>query len=65
VASSSIDIKVSYLKPLRADPGPIEAHGHALRVGQQIAFAEARARDHNGVLVGQATTSLAVTRRTL
>ena len=60
-----MDVKVSYLKPLRADPGPIEAHGHVLRVGRQIAFAEARARDHNDVVVGQATTSLAVTRRTL
>jgi uncharacterized protein (TIGR00369 family) len=59
-ASSSIEIKVSYLKPLRADSGPIEVHGRALRVGGRVAFAEAHARDQNGELVGHATTSLAV-----
>jgi uncharacterized protein (TIGR00369 family) len=61
-ASSSIEIKVSYLKALRADSGPIEAHGRALRAGRRVAFAEAHARDQNGELVGHATTSLAVSR---
>jgi uncharacterized protein (TIGR00369 family) len=58
----SIEIKVSFLKPLRADSGQIEVHGHALRVGGRVAFAEAHARDQNGELVGHATTSLAVSR---
>jgi uncharacterized protein (TIGR00369 family) len=62
-ASSSIEIKVSYLKPLSTDSGPIEVHGRALRVGGRVAFAEAHARDQNDELVGHATTSLAVTRR--
>jgi uncharacterized protein (TIGR00369 family) len=58
----SIEIKVSFLKPLRADSGQIEVRGQALRVGGRVAFAEAHARDQNGELVGHATTSIAVIR---
>jgi uncharacterized protein (TIGR00369 family) len=59
----SIEIKVSFLEPLRADSGQIEAQGRALRVGRRVAFAEAHARDQTGRIVGHATTSIAVTRR--
>ncbi len=58
----SIEIKVSFLSPLHASSGPIEARGRALRVGGRVAFAEAHARDQNGELVGHATTSLALSR---
>ena len=59
---ASIEIKVSFLKPLRADAGEIEVRGRALKVGRRIAFAEAHARDGGGELVGHATTSLAIDR---
>jgi uncharacterized protein (TIGR00369 family) len=59
---SSIEIKVSFLKPLRADSGAIEVRGQALRVGRRVAFAEAHARNGDGELVGHATTSLALLR---
>jgi len=59
---ASIEIKVSYLQPVRADQGAIEVLGRALRVGRRVAFAEAHARDANGALVGHATTSIAVSR---
>jgi uncharacterized protein (TIGR00369 family) len=62
VGFSSIEIKVSYLKALRADSGEIEVHGQALRVGGRVAFAEAHARNGNGELVGHATSSIAVLR---
>jgi uncharacterized protein (TIGR00369 family) len=58
----TIEIKVSFLNPLRADSGQIQVHGRALRVGRRIAFAEAHARHQNGELVGHATTSIAVSR---
>ena len=61
-AYSSIEIKVSFLKPLRAGAGQIEAHGHALRVGRRVAFAEAHAQTKDGELVGHATSSLAINR---
>jgi uncharacterized protein (TIGR00369 family) len=57
---SSIEIKVSYLKAMRADTGEIQVDGHALRVGGRVAFAEAHARNTNGELVGHATSSIAV-----
>jgi len=57
---SSIEIKVSFLKPLRADAGTIDAHGRVLRAGARVAFAEAHAHDRGGELVGHATSSIAV-----
>ena len=60
---SSIEIKVTFLKPVQAGAGHIAVHGRALRVGGRVAFAEAHARDRNGELVGHATTSIAVRRR--
>jgi uncharacterized protein (TIGR00369 family) len=59
---SSIELKVSFLKAIRADTGTIEVTGRALRVGGRVAFAEAHARDREGELVGHATSSIAVLR---
>jgi len=59
---ASIEIKVSFLKPLRANAGEIEVRGQALKVGRRVAFAEAHARDQCGEPVGHATTSLAINR---
>lgn len=60
---SSIEIKVSFLKALRADGSELEVRGKALRVGRRVAFAEAHAHDDAGELVGHATTSIAVLQR--
>jgi uncharacterized protein (TIGR00369 family) len=61
---ASIEIKVSFLEQLRADSGPIEVRGRALKVGRRVGFAEAEARNASGELVGLATTSLAISRPT-
>jgi uncharacterized protein (TIGR00369 family) len=58
VGCSSIELKVSYLRPVRAGTGAIEVHGRVLRVGGRVAFAEAHARAADGELVGHATSSL-------
>jgi uncharacterized protein (TIGR00369 family) len=60
---STIEIKVSFLSALRADGGELEVRGKALRVGRQVAFAEADAVGADGKLVGHATSSIAVIRR--
>jgi acyl-coenzyme A thioesterase PaaI-like protein len=60
VGYASIEIKVSFMKALRADAGEVEFRGRALRVGRRVAFAEAHAYDGDGELVGHATSSLAV-----
>jgi uncharacterized protein (TIGR00369 family) len=62
VVISSIEIKVSFLSALRANSGEIEVIGKALRVGRQVAFAEAHARNGGGKLVGHATSSIALVR---
>jgi acyl-coenzyme A thioesterase PaaI-like protein len=54
---------VSFLAPVRAGSGMLEVEGRALRVGRQVAFAEAHARTSDGKIVGHATTSLALVRR--
>jgi uncharacterized protein (TIGR00369 family) len=60
VGYSSVEIKVSFLKAVRADGGPIDVRGRVLHVGRRIAFAEAHARNSGGDLLGHATTSIAV-----
>jgi len=62
VGISTIEIKVSFLSALRAGGGELEVTGKALRVGRQVAFAEAHARNGDGKLVGHATSSIAVVR---
>jgi uncharacterized protein (TIGR00369 family) len=62
VGFAAIEIKVSFLKALRAGGGVLEIEGRALRVGGRIAFAEAHARNGDGDLVGHATSSLALNR---
>jgi uncharacterized protein (TIGR00369 family) len=59
---SSIEIKVSFLSPVVAGGEIVEVTGRSLRVGRQVAFAEAHARTAGGKLVGHATTSLALMR---
>jgi len=60
VGFSSIEIKVSFLSP--ANGATLEIEGRSLRVGRQVAFAEAHARTAGGKLIGHATTSLALVR---
>ena|SRR5271167_4323387 len=60
VGYSSIEIKVSFLKSVRADDRAIEVIGRALRVGRRVAFAEAAAHDGDGELVAHATASFAI-----
>ena len=60
VGISSIEIKVSFLAP--ANGATLEVEGRALRIGRQVAFAEAHARTPAGKLIGHATTSIALVR---
>jgi uncharacterized protein (TIGR00369 family) len=62
VSYSSIEIKASFLKAVRAGGGPIEATGRTLKLGRRVGFAEAHAREASGELVGHATTSVAILR---
>jgi uncharacterized protein (TIGR00369 family) len=59
VGYATIELKVSYLRPLRGDGRVVEATGRVLQLGPRVAFAEASVQDDRGNLVGHATSSLA------
>jgi uncharacterized protein (TIGR00369 family) len=60
VAYTSIEIKVSYLRALRADSGPLTAVGTVVKPGRRIAFAEGQVLDAADRLVATASSSLMI-----
>lgn len=58
---TSIEIKVSYLRPVHAGAGELTAHGWVTKPGRRVAFAEGDVRDAAGKVVATATSSLLVT----
>jgi uncharacterized protein (TIGR00369 family) len=55
----TIELKVSFLRPLPCDGSEIEVRGRVLQMGRKVAFAEAHAYLADGRLAGHATSSLA------
>jgi uncharacterized protein (TIGR00369 family) len=59
-AYTSIELKVSYLRPVHADRGPLTAVGRVVKPGRRVAFAEGEVRDATGATVATASSSLLV-----
>lgn len=59
-AYTSVEIKVSYLRALRAGRGELRAHGWVTKPGRRIAFAEADLRDPDGVVMATASSTCLV-----
>ncbi len=57
---TSIELKVSYLRPLRHDSGLVTCVGTVVKPGSRVAFAEAAVTDAAGKLIATATSSLLV-----
>jgi uncharacterized protein (TIGR00369 family) len=57
---TSIEIKVNYLRSVRADSGPLTCVGLVSKPGNRVAFADATVTDARGKLVATATGSLLV-----
>ena len=57
---TSVDITVSYLRPLHHDSGEVTCIGTVVKPGRRMAFAEARVLDGAGKLMATATSSLLV-----
>jgi uncharacterized protein (TIGR00369 family) len=57
---STIEMKVNFLKAVRAGDGDLTARGRVVKRGSRVTFAEAEVRDPEGTLVGTATSSLLV-----
>ncbi len=54
----TVQLDVHYLAP--GSPGRVTATGRTVRVGSQIAYAEADVRDSRGKLIARATSTLAI-----
>jgi len=57
---TSIEIKVSYLKAVRGNSGPLTAEGRVVKAGSRVGFTEAEVRDATGTVVATATSTLLV-----
>ncbi len=57
---TSIEIKVSYLRPVHGTSGPLLAHGTVVKPGRRVAFAEGSVSDASGKTVATATSTLLV-----
>ena len=57
---TSIEIKVSYLRPVHGTSGPLVAVGTVAKPGRRVAFAEGSVTDASGKLVATASSTLLV-----
>lgn len=57
---TSLEIKVSYLRPVRAGEGDLVATGRVTKPGRRAAFSEGEVRDDAGRLVATATSTCLV-----
>lgn len=57
---TTLDLNVSYHKPLTRETGPLRAEGRVRSLGRRVAFAEASLRDAEGRLYASATSTLLI-----
>ncbi|WP_258062735.1 PaaI family thioesterase [Arthrobacter sp. B0490] len=60
IGYTSIEIKVNYLRPVRANSGPLTCTGIVSKPGKRVAFADGTVTDSSGKVVATATGSLLV-----
>ena len=59
-AHTTLELKVSYLRPLTDRSGPVRATGRVVSVGRRVGFSEAELHDGDGQLCATATSTLLV-----
>ncbi|WP_243399949.1 PaaI family thioesterase [Arthrobacter glacialis] len=57
VGYTSLEIKVSFLRPITAETGTVTAHGWVTRRGKSASFAEADIRDSEGRVLATASST--------
>ena len=57
---TTLELKISYHRPLTDATGPVRAEGTVLQLGRRAAFAEAKLTDAAGKLYASATSTLLV-----
>jgi len=63
LAYTSIDLNVSYLRPVTVDSGILRATGLVTKPGRRVAYSKAEIVDRAGKLVATATTCCLVMER--
>jgi uncharacterized protein (TIGR00369 family) len=54
---TTLEFKISFIRGMTKDTGPVRSEGRVLNVGRRAATAEARITDSNGRLLAHATTT--------
>lgn len=62
VGYTSLELKVSFLRPITAETGAVTAHGWVTRAGRSAAFAEADIRDADGRILATASSTCLIVR---
>jgi uncharacterized protein (TIGR00369 family) len=62
-AYTTLELKVSYLKAITDNTGPMRCEGRVLSMGRRAAFAEATLKDASGQLYATGTSTLLVNER--
>lgn len=62
-AYTTVEIKVSYLKPITRDTGRLRAEGTVVSMGRKVAFTEGRLVDAAGKVYATATSTLVIFER--
>jgi uncharacterized protein (TIGR00369 family) len=57
---TTLEFKISFIRGMTKDTGPVRTEGRTLNVGRRAATAEARITDANGRLLAHATTTCLV-----
>jgi uncharacterized protein (TIGR00369 family) len=57
VGQTTIEFKISLIRPITTETGPIKAEGTVLNRGRRIGTAEGRITDGNGRLLAHGTTT--------
>ena len=56
-SQTTVEFKISLMRPITAQTGPIKAEGIVLNCGRRIGIAEGRLTDHSGRLLAHGTTT--------
>ncbi|WP_235857160.1 PaaI family thioesterase [Occultella glacieicola] len=56
VGYTTLEIKISLLRPISVETGPVTAHGWVTKPGRRAAFAEADLRDAHGRVLATASS---------
>jgi uncharacterized protein (TIGR00369 family) len=57
IASTTLEIKISFVRPIMPETGPIRAEGTVISQGRRVGTAEGKVTDGNGRLLVHGTTT--------